>query len=66
MYKVPDEYINANNLMLQGDLSQFVRILPSPFQVQFLYTKDSTTEFFGVDSMVYDDYLNWIRVHAVT
>jgi hypothetical protein len=28
-------------------------------------TNDGTpTEVFGLDGMIYDDYLNWIKVHA--
>jgi len=43
-----------------------VRILPNPFKVYFRFEDQSDTEFFGVDELVYDDYLNWIKVHANT
>lgn len=49
MYKVPNEYVNTDNLELEGDLSQFVNINPSPFTIQFRFAKDSDTEFFGID-----------------
>ena len=51
---------------MEGDLSKFVKITSNPFKVQFLYDDDSQSEFFGLDGMIYDDYLNWIRVHAIT
>ncbi len=66
MFKVPEEYVSANQIPLQGDLSQFVQIRPAPFQVKFLYQDQSQTEFFGIDSLVYDDYLNWVKMHVVT
>lgn len=66
MFKVPDEYVSANQIPLQGDLSQFVQIRTAPFQMKFLYQDQAQTEFFGIDSLVYDDYLNWVKMHVVT
>ncbi len=66
MFSVPEEYVNSNQLKLSGDLSQLIEILPQPFQIKFLFADDQQTEFFGIDGMVYDDYLNWLRVHVVT
>lgn len=66
MFKVPEEYVNANQLKLSGNLYDLIEILPSPFQIKFLYADAEQTEFFGIDGMVYDDYLNWLRVHVVT
>ena len=66
MFAVPDDYISTESKPLQGDLSKFLRISPNPFSVQFLYDDDSQSEFFSIDGMIYDSYLNWVRTHVVT
>jgi len=66
MFKVPEEYVSANSLPIMGNLDQFVQVRASPFQLKFLFDDDSQTEFFGIDSMVYDDYLNWVKMHVNT
>lgn len=41
-----------------------MRILPEPFKIQIMTNDGTPTEVFGLDGMIYDDYLNWIKVHA--
>jgi hypothetical protein len=40
MFKVPEEYVSAKQIPLEGDLEKFVQIKTSPFQIRFLYQDD--------------------------
>jgi hypothetical protein len=68
MFEVPDEYITTEKMPLQvgGDLSQLVKVSVDPFQVQFLFDDASQSQYFQLDGMVYDNYLNWIKTRAFT
>jgi len=64
-FEVPQDYVTP--LPLQGDLSKSVRINPSPFQISFVTVNDvEPTEFFRLEGMIFEDYLNWIKVTAFT
>ena len=65
-YVVPDEFISTESKTPVGDLSKFVVISSNPFEVSFLFDDDTQTECFRLEGMIYDDYLNWIKVHVVT
>jgi hypothetical protein len=65
-YEVPDDFISTNNKVLTGDLNSMVVLSATPFTAVFITADSNPTEYFRIDSMVFDDYLNWIKVHTTT
>lgn len=65
-FEVPDEYITTNDRATFGDLSQFVAISATPFQISFLSEDANPTQVFRLDGMIFDDYLNWIKIQVFT
>ena len=43
-----------------------MRIFNNPFSISFLFEDASLTEYFRIEGLVYDDYLNWIKATAFT
>jgi hypothetical protein len=66
-YAVPNEYISTEDKVPFGDLSKHVVISASPFTAVFFTSEgDAPTEYFRLDQMVYDEYLNWVKVQVTT
>ena len=61
-FEVPDEYISTNNKPLYGDLSKLVAVSASPFSISVLSDDPDATQVFRLDGMIFDDYLNWIKI----